>query len=242
MVADCRGIVAVGSALCLMIGQAVAQHDARSSEARNAPSVPDIWITGVNLVAPPGLPVIGKWMLTCEGIPSHWLGEIYEGKSLREPINLILIDAEAGSAEDAKQRLIAASTAAGYPVRMGHSVGYQGYIGDRLHPQLPTGRDDAFSNEFFELSNNHGRIFGPHRMGTVYVFIGAFSRERMDPFRWPEHQYGSFKRARDDFAQKLNVHSRFKHRGTVNLENAIVGDRHVTTGDHDGMAILLTHQ
>ena len=118
-------------------------------------------------------------MLTREGVPSHWLGEIYEGKSLREPINLILVDAGAGSAEDAKQRLITASKAAGYPIRMGHSAGYQGYIGDGLHHQLPAGRDDAFSNEVFELSNNHGRIFGPYPAGGTAEAVPVASKTTM---------------------------------------------------------------
>ena len=104
--------------------------------------------------------------------------------------------------------------------------------------QLPAGRDDAFSNRVFELSNNHGRMFGPHRT-DAHVFIGAFSREAVDPLRWPGHRYASFNQARDDFARELDRRTRFKSAGFVDLGNAIAGDANASTGDHDGRAVLL---
>jgi len=186
-----------------------------------------------------GLPVIGKWMLTAKGTPSDWLGELYRGKSLREPINVILIDEGASSVEDAKARVVAAATGAGYPVRFGHSTGYQGLIGGRFYPQLPQGRDDAFSNNLFEVSNNHGRIFGPHEFGQGYLFIGAFSREEVDPFRVPPHRYGSFNQARDDFTRNLDRSTSFKVSGSVSLGNALADDPKLTTGDHDGIAVVM---
>ncbi len=178
-------------------------------------------------------------MLLPQGTPSDWLGEISAGKNFREPINVIIVDEAAASVEEAKLRLLAAAAQAGYPVRFGHSTGYQGYIGGRLYAQLPQGRDDAFSNDVFELSNNHGRIFGPHRMGQAFIFTGAFSREEVSPFRSPEHRYGSFNRARDDFTQRLDRSTHYKVAGFVNLGNALVADPELTTGDHDGMAVLV---
>lgn len=188
---------------------------------------------------PPGLPSIGKWMLTAQGVPSDWLGEIYQGKVLREPINVIIIDDGAVGPNDAVARLRAAAAQAGYPVRLGHSTGYQAVIGKELYAQLPQGWDDAFSNEVFELSNNHGRIFGPYRMGPSYVFTAAFSRERVDPFRWPGHRYASFNQARDDFARRLDLDTAYKASGPVDLGNALEDDPRLTTGDHDGKAAVL---
>lgn len=188
---------------------------------------------------PQGLPAIGKWMLTAQGVPSDWLGEVYEGRILREPINVIILDAAAASRDDAVARLLQAAARAGYPVRFGHSAGYQAVIGGELHAQLPQGWDDAFSDEIFELSNNHGRIFGPYRWQQAYLFTGAFSRERVDPFRWPGHRYASFNRARDDFAEKLERSSAYAASGSVPLDNALADDPRLTTGDHDGMAVLL---
>jgi hypothetical protein len=180
-------------------------------------------------------------MLGQDGTAAHWLGEVYQGKRLREPINVVIVDEGATSAEDARKRLITAAAAAGYTIRMGHSSRYQGYVGDQLYAQIPSGWDDAFSDEPFALSNNHGRIFGPHQSGGTYVFVGAFSREEVVPFRWPGHRYASFIQARDDFARRLDQSSQFKLGGTVNLENAIADDE-VTTGDHDGMTVLIRAQ
>jgi hypothetical protein len=187
---------------------------------------------------PPGLPAIGRWMIARDGTIAHWLGEIVDGKRLHEPINVILIDEGAASADDARQRLIAAAAAAGFPVRFGHSTGYHGFIGGALYSQLPQGRDDAFSNRIFEESNNHGRIFGPHRVEGGYVFTGAFSRERVNLLEWPGHRYASFNDARDAFARGLSARTAFKASGFVPLGNAI-DEPQITTGDHDGRAVLL---
>ena len=163
-----------------------------------------------------------------------------EFKFLKGPVfaNVILVDEGATSADHAKQRLVAASAAAGFPVRLGHSTGYHGFIGGMLYGQLPHGRDDAFSNRIFEESNNHGRVFGPHRFDGGYLFIAAFSRERVNLLEWPAHRYASFNEARDAFALGLDTQTDFKASGFVPLGNAI-NDAQVTTGDHDGRAVLL---
>jgi hypothetical protein len=188
---------------------------------------------------PPGLPTIGRWMIAPDGTIAHWLGEIVGGKRLHEPVNVILIDEGAGSADDARRRLLAATAAAGYPVRFGHSTGYRGLIGGVLYSQLPQGSDDAFSNHIFEETNNHGRLFGPHRFDGGYLFIGAFSRERVNLLHWPGHRYTSFNQARDDFARGLEAHTAFKAAGFVPLGNVVTDDAQITTGDHDGRAVAL---
>jgi len=43
-------------------------------------------------VRAPGLPDLGKWMLDHTGSAAHWFGEIYNGKKLREPINVVILD------------------------------------------------------------------------------------------------------------------------------------------------------
>ena len=189
--------------------------------------------------AVPGFPPLGRWMLDATGAPAHWLGEKVDGKRLREPINLVVIDPLAATAEDARTRLVAAAAAAGYPVRVGHSSGYRARIGGAPFPQLPSGWDDAFSNRMFEFTNNHGRLFGPYRHEGGYLFVGAFSRERVAVFAWPEHRYGSFVEARDHFAASLVARAGFERTGTVDLGNAIRDDPAVTTGDHDGRAVVL---
>jgi len=226
------------TSVALFVATAASAQQAPDAALDNPASTP-FWASGANIEKPSGLPEIGRWMLTPQGVASDWLGEVYEGKNLREPINVIIVDEGASNADDAKSRLLEASARAGYPVRFGHSTGYQGYIGGQLYAQLPKGWDDAFSNDPFEVNNNHGRIFGPHRMGDAYVFTGAFSREEVSPFRSPRHRYASFNRARDDFTQRLHQATQYKVSGFVNLNNALIGDAKFTTGDHDGMAVLV---
>jgi hypothetical protein len=214
-----------------------AQQDGAGAPPPDAQTVPAIAAEAV--ANPPGLPAIGKWMIDRNGTIAHWLGEVVAGKRLHEPINVIFVDAGAASADDARARLVAAATAAGYPVRFGHSAGYRGLIGGVLYAQLPAGRDDAFSNRIFEETNNHGRAFGPHRLGDAFVFIAAFSRERVNLLEWPGHRYASFNQARDDLARDLDARTAFKASGHVPLDNAVADDPAITTGDHDGRAVVL---
>ena len=102
-----------------------------------------------------------------------------------------------------------------------------------------SGRASPLLVRVFELSNNHGRIFGPYALEKGYLFTAAFSREEVDPIRDPPHQYGSFNRARDDFTQRLDLHTDFKVGAFVNLGNALIGDPKLTTGDHDGIAVVV---
>jgi hypothetical protein len=234
-----RATLLAGIALLVSTASPRAEPPPRPSGRQTWDALAELWTSGVNLAKPPGFPEIGKWMLAPDGGAAHWLGEVYEGKRLQEPINVILVVEGDGGAGDATRRVLDASAAAGYPVRFGHSAGYRGSVGGRLYGQLPRGRDDAFSNGPFEFSNNHGRIFGPHKLGEAFVFVAAFSREAVDPFRWPGHRFASFNAARDDFTQKLDRATPFKIGGFVSLDNALVDDPAVTTGDHDGLAVLV---
>src|SRR5215203_3261191 len=66
-------------------------------------------LVGQETIEAPGLPNLGKWMLDHSGSPAHWLGEIYQGKKLREPINVVIVDTQATSVDDAKERFVEAS-------------------------------------------------------------------------------------------------------------------------------------
>jgi hypothetical protein len=222
------------SALLMLCGLASLTAHATDNLAIDTPAS----LPPGEIATPPNMPAMGKWMFDRDGSIAHWLGQMVGGKKLHEPINVILIDASSSSPDQARARLTAAAKAAGYPVRMGHSTGYRGFIGGELYSQLPQGRDDAFSNRIFEETNNHGRIFGPYASGSGYVFIGAFSRESVDLIRDPPHRYASFDMARDDFARALAARAGFQHSGTAFLDNAISNDQ-VTTGDHDGHAVVL---
>lgn len=192
-----------------------------------------------DVVKPDGLPKIGKWMINPDLTPANWLGALHEGKNLREAINIIIIDHVATSADEAKARLMEACAAAGYPSRSHHSSGYMGYIDGQLYGQLPEGEEHAFSNGPFMVNNNHGRIFGPYVHDGAYLFIGSFSRENVAPFAEVKHAYASFNRARDDFAENMNGKTGFKISEFVHLGNVFVNHPDITTGDHDGTAVLL---
>ena len=187
-------------------------------------------------------PPFGRWMLDRHLRPASWLGTLYLGRTLREPINVVIVDSVASSAADAVARLFRVCKAAGYEVREGHSGGYRAYIGGALYAQLPGGRGKAFANRPFELHNNHGRIFGPVRVREGWLFIGAVSREKLVPFTKAEHQFMSFAQARDHFSRRLDRATDYKIAGVVNLGNAVVSDPAVTTADHDGKAVLLKAQ
>jgi hypothetical protein len=212
---------------------------AQSSEIQGCPSLFASLDKASGAVAISDLPEFGKWMLDRSGSPAHWLGEIYDGKKLREPINVVLVDTHATSVEDAKARVVEASAKAGYTIRMGHSTGYRALIAGEPHEQLPTGWDDAFSNHLFEVTNNHGRIFGPFQQGSFYFFIGAFSREQVSLLHWPEHRYASFTKARDEYAASLDRQTGFKVAGFLEMQNSLIDDPSITTGDHDGRAVVL---
>ncbi|MGD9659523.1 MAG: hypothetical protein AB7U61_18100 [Methylocystis sp.] len=227
---------AILSALFTLGGIAGFTARAADTHAIDAPAS----LPASEIATPPDLPALGKWMFDRDGSIAHWLGQMVGGKKLHEPINVILIDVSSASPDQARARLTRAAKIAGYPVRMGHSTGYRGFIDGDLYSQLPQGRDDAFSNRLFEETNNHGRIFGPYASGSGYVFIGAFSRESVDLIRDPPHRYASFNMARDDFARALAERAGFQHSGMAFLDNAISNDPQVTTGDHDGHAVVLT--
>jgi len=187
-----------------------------------------------------GLPRIGKWMIAPDMKPACWLNQLYEGKGLREPINVIIVDRLSTSEAEAEAALLSACKAAGYPDRYGHSTGYKGEMDGRLFSQFPQRNERAFSNRWFILNNNHGRIFGPYFKGGRYYFIAAFSREIVDWLKIKEiHQFGSFSQARDDFSWNMDRKTSYKVKGFLDLDNAIVGDPKVGTGDHDGLAVIL---
>jgi hypothetical protein len=187
---------------------------------------------------PQGLPQIGKWMFNAQYEPAYWLGELYRGKNLREPINIVIADTVAQSAEEARKHLLQNFKAAGYLVRKGHSTGYRGYIDGVIYEQLPDGKEEAFSDEPFETRNNHGRMFGPHPYRGVWLFIGAFSRESVDLLDKIKHRYVSFNQARDDLSQRLDMKTNYKIKAFLELDNVLISDPTFTSGDHDGIAVL----
>lgn len=144
-----------------------------------------------------GFPAIGKWMISPRLVYSDWLGAIFAGKHLREPINAIIVDPLARSEEEAVTRFLEACAEAGFISRTGHSSGYYGWLCGLLCPQVPAEKDHALSDKPFELHNNHGRFFGPRFWQGRYYFIGSLSREKLVLADKLGHEYVSFNQARE---------------------------------------------
>ena len=185
---------------------------------------------------------IGRWLLTGREVPANWLGQKFQGKMMREPINVILVDEVAATPDAAVQYLLESCEAIGYLSRPGHSSDYRGQIGNVIYSQLPQEENHAFSNAMYIFPNNHGRIFGPHFFAGRYYFAGALSRESINLFSEVRHVYASFEMAKQDFAARMQASGRYSVAGAVAMENVFLPSESMTTGDHDGTAVLLRRQ
>jgi hypothetical protein len=184
------------------------------------------------------LPTIGSWLMVEDGSPAHWLGALYEGKTLIEPINVAVIDPLAITSDEALDKFLSATSTGGFGEKWGHSSGYWALIGNEMFPQISSHDDTAFSDGQAVFENNHGRIFGPLRDGDRWVFVGALSRESFHPFAAHHHQFVSFNQARDQFAQRLSQGDTYRLWGYSLLGN-VRNDAEGTTADHDGQAVVL---
>ena len=184
------------------------------------------------------LPSICKWLEKNDGVPANWLGKKFQHKELREPINVVIVDPFAKSKEEAINKLMSECKKHGYKDKIGHSSGYCAEVDSTRLNQLPGEHKRALANKGFIRTNNHGRIMGPEYYDGKYIFVGAFSREAFQLFTKAHHAFRSFLIARNDFCQKLSKGQTYKIVGQYNLGNNI-NDSQLTTGDHDGAAILL---
>ena len=184
---------------------------------------------------------IGKWMLGPNGQIADYGGAPHQGKTVLETVNVIIVDPTSRNSLEATWRLSAAMRRSGFPPRLIHSTGFRGLIDDQRYRQQPRGLFVGYSDAFFLVPNNHGRIFGPAPVETVsgYVWSGAFSTEEM---AWvnglPRHVYVSSNQARAALAARLVASGRARLGGMVALGNSYDTDT-TTTGDHDGYAVVV---
>ncbi len=191
--------------------------------------------------APTAYGNIGEWMLEPDGQISDYGGQPYSGRTLLEPVNVIIVDPSSTSPAEATARLNAAMFWSGFPAQPIHSTGFQGEIDEVVYGQQPTGLLQGFSDNLFIFPNDHGRIFGPDPVQTSsgYVWSGAFSTETLSIYNFlPAHSYVSSNMARTALAVRLLVSGQATYVGMVPLNNA-VDTASTTTGDHDGYAVVL---
>lgn len=212
----------------------VAQNEKSESGKQSLVQSDDYPMVSFSDDAPP----LYVWMLKSDKQHADWLGIKYNNKTLHEPINILICDPFSSFFEEAETKLIAACTRADYLDRYGHTSDYIAIVNGTEVPLFPSLKKHAFSNRIFAETNNHGRIFGPVFFKGKYWFCAAFSREKfhIEPF---EHTYISFNQARDNFAWSLNDKDFYKVKSFVNLGNVILGSDTESSGDHDGIAILL---
>ena len=184
---------------------------------------------------------IGKWMLQSNGQISNYGGLPYQGRTVLEPVNVIIVDPTSTSAAEAACKLNTVMFWSGYPAQPIHSTGFQGTIDDVTYGQQPTGPLLGYSDNFFLLPNNHGRIFGPDPVETSagYVWSGSFSTEQFVIYDLlPRHAYVSSNLARNALAIRLLASGRATYGGMVALDNSY-NTATTTTGDHDGYAVVI---
>lgn len=185
-----------------------------------------------------GLPRIGPWMLTTEGVPARWLGVKFQGKLLLEPVNVVIVDSHSRSSDEAIGKFLAEATQNGFGEQWGHSTGYCAEIQGEVFPQLGEAEFAAFSDGLTIQENNHGRVFGPYQQGARWIFVAAMSRETFDPLASMPHGFSSFNAARDQFANRLAEGSVYRVSGMAHADNHL-DQEGVTTGDHDGSLVIL---
>ncbi|VEG58308.1 peptidase S15 [Mycolicibacterium aurum] len=184
---------------------------------------------------------IGKWMLQPDGEIADYGTLPYEGRIVLEPINVIIVDPTSKSALGATWKLSAAMRRAGFPPRIGHSTGFRALIDEQRYRQQPRGLLLGYSDDFFLVDNNHGRLFGPDPVETAagFVWSGAFSTEELVFFGGlPRHAYVSSNTARAALAAQLVASGQARVEDMVSLDNSYNTDT-TTTGDHDGYAVVV---
>lgn len=178
---------------------------------------------------------IGKWMLASNGQVSNYGGAKYQNKTLLEAINVIIVDPTSKSPTESTTKLNNAMNSVGFPSSFGHTTGFKGMINKKIYTQQPTAWLDAYSDNAFWTTNNHGRIFGPAVAATGgYVYSGSFSTEVPS---WFWHVYTSSNVARDTLANKFATKG-FTKLPSVDMANDI-NTASTSTGDHDGIAVVI---
>jgi hypothetical protein len=132
---------------------------------------------------------IGCWMLKSGSTTNRadWMGKLPY-----EPITNMWRDKVAVTSTQALLQVKAHLGAKGFNQSLMHSYNYYGYI-NGTYKYNATG--NTYSDDIFTHDNNHGRIFGPVKVGEYWITLGAFSRET-----GTEHKFVNFYQARDKAA------------------------------------------
>jgi len=114
---------------------------------------------------------IGCWMLLSKSTTdrAHW-----NSSNIYEPITNMWKDKTSTTSSAALTRVKNHLVAVGFGTSSMHTYSYYGYIGSSYYFNAIS---STYSDANFTQNNNHGRIFGPVKIGDYWVTIAAFSRE-----------------------------------------------------------------
>ncbi len=181
---------------------------------------------------------LGQWMINSKNEIADWIGQPYQGKTMLEGINVVIVDSASGNTTQAASNLNAWMTRAGFAPSAVSSTGYQGVIESSIFGQQPTGPHTAFRDNYFLLANSHGRIFGPYPNpnGPGFIWTASLSEENLD-LENLTHGYESFNAARNELRDSM-VGAGGQDLGQIFMDN-VYNTAEYTTGDADGFAAVI---
>lgn len=217
---------------------------AKPSPAPSAPTVPPKanarTVAAPNPTATVATPYgsLGKWMLNSKNQIADWVGLPYQGRTLLEGINVVIVDSASRTPTQASGNLNAWMRRSGFGPSAFSSTGYQGIIGSATFGQKPTGANTAYRDAYFLFANSHGRVFGPfpNPNGPGYVWTAALSEENLDVANF-SHGHESFNQARTKLVSGM-VGAGAQSLGQVFMDN-VYNTPEYTTGDADGYAAVI---
>ena len=132
---------------------------------------------------------IGSWMLCSKNIydRADWLD-----KGIYEPITNMWKDKVSTNYTQAYARVNYHLSGEGFDLSIMHSAWYYGYINGSFYFNE---RGGTWTDDYWWKDNNHGRVFGPVKVGSYWITLGAFSREK-----GVSHDFINFYQARDKAA------------------------------------------
>ena len=182
---------------------------------------------GMEQVGDPGLWVLrGRTRADVDGLK-------VEGRSLREPVNVVLIDLFAKTPQDALLRATAALDAVGLKPSDRYTHGYQAYLSGTFQPEVPAGQ--VFARGIGSAREERLRLFGPWKSGDGYVFLAGIAAQNVTG---QGRTFSDFMVTREATADALSSRTAFKKKGYVDLLSKVDTARE-TTADHDGCAVVL---
>ena len=181
---------------------------------------------------------LGQWMINSDNEIADWIGLPYQGRTVMEGINVVIVDSASGNPTQAASNLNAWMTRAGFAPSAVSSTGYQGVIESNIFGQQPTGPHTAFRDNYFLLANSHGRIFGPYPNpnGPGFIWTASLSEENLD-LENLTHGYESFNAARNELRDSM-VSAGGQDLGQIFMDN-VYNTVEYTTGDADGFAAVI---